>query len=145
MYRAARLARRRAQPRLADLPSPEAMPGIEAATALLDDAISSDSRIVVVADFDCDGATACATGVRGRACSAPATSPTRCPTARCVGYGLTPALVEELAACNPDLLVTVDHGIACHAGIAAARSRGWQVLVTDHHLPAKRCRTRTPS
>ena len=54
-----------AQPRLADLPSPDAMPGIEAAIALLEDAIANDRRIVVVADFDCDGATACATGVRG--------------------------------------------------------------------------------
>ena len=54
------------------------------------------------------------------------------------GYGLSPALVEELAALAPDLLVTVDHGIACHAGIAAAKARGWQVLVTDHHLPGER-------
>ncbi|MGO4779112.1 DHH family phosphoesterase, partial [Lysobacter sp. 2RAB21] len=54
------------------------------------------------------------------------------------GYGLSPALVEELAGLQPDLLVTVDHGIACHAGIAAARERGWQVLVTDHHLPGDR-------
>ncbi|MFL6592332.1 MAG: single-stranded-DNA-specific exonuclease RecJ, partial [Luteimonas sp.] len=50
-------------------------------------------------------------------------------------YGLSPGLVEELSALAPDLLVTVDHGIACLAGIAAARARGWQVLVTDHHLP----------
>src|SRR3546814_5398828 len=51
------------------------------------------------------------------------------------GYGLSPALVDELAPLQPDLLVTVDHGIACHAGIAAAKAHGWQVLVTDHHLP----------
>ncbi len=51
------------------------------------------------------------------------------------GYGLSPGLVDDLAALQPDLLVTVDHGIACHAGIAAAKARGWQVLVTDHHLP----------
>src|SRR5690606_5993223 len=51
------------------------------------------------------------------------------------GYGLSPALVAELAALKPDLLVTVDHGIACHAGITAAKALGWQVLVTDHHLP----------
>ena len=53
------------------------------------------------------------------------------------GYGLSPALVDELAALQPDLLVTVDHGIACHAGIAAAKALGWQVLVTDHHLPGE--------
>ncbi len=51
------------------------------------------------------------------------------------GYGLSPGLVDDLAALQPELLVTVDHGIACHAGIAAAKARGWQVLVTDHHLP----------
>src|SRR3546814_14647380 len=51
------------------------------------------------------------------------------------GYGLSPALVEELAPLQPDLLVTVDHGIACHAGIAAAKAHPWQVLVTHHHLP----------
>src|SRR3546814_20938122 len=51
------------------------------------------------------------------------------------GYGLSPALVEELAALQPELLVTVDHGLACHAGIAAAKAHGWKVLVTGHHLP----------
>ncbi len=56
------------------------------------------------------------------------------------GYGLSPSLVEELAALQPDLLVTVDHGIACHAGVTAAKARGWQVLVTDHHLPGRSCR-----
>ncbi len=126
-----------AQPRLADLPSPEAMPGIEAATALLDEAISSDSRIVVVADFDCDGATACATGVRGLRMLGARNLAYAVPNRAVHGYGLTPALVEELAGLRPDLLVTVDHGIACHAGIAAARSRGWRVLVTDHHLPGE--------
>jgi len=54
------------------------------------------------------------------------------------GYGLSPALVAELAPLRPDLLVTVDHGIACHAGIEAAKALGWQVLVTDHHLPGER-------
>ena len=53
------------------------------------------------------------------------------------GYGLSPGLVDDLAALQPELLVTVDHGIACHAGIAAAKARGWQVLVTDHHLPGE--------
>ncbi|MFT3896220.1 MAG: single-stranded-DNA-specific exonuclease RecJ [Thermomonas sp.] len=126
-----------AQPRLADLPSPDAMPGIDAATALLEDAISNDRRIVVVADFDCDGATACATGVRGLRMLGARNVAYAVPNRAVHGYGLTPALVEELAALRPELLVTVDHGIACHAGIAAARSRGWDVLVTDHHLPGE--------
>ena len=126
-----------AQPRLADLPPPDAMPGIEAATALLEDAISGDRRIVVVADFDCDGATACATGVRGLRMLGARNVAYAVPNRAVHGYGLTPALVEELAALRPELLVTVDHGIACHAGIAAARARGWDVLVTDHHLPGE--------
>jgi single-stranded-DNA-specific exonuclease len=124
-----------AQPRLSQLLPPDGLGGLGAAVALLADAIARDRHILVVGDFDCDGATACAVGVRGL----------RMLGARCVshavpnrmvhGYGLSPALVDELAALRPDLLVTVDHGIACHAGIAAAKARGWQVLVTDHHLP----------
>ena len=126
-----------AQPRLADLPPPDAMPGIEAALALLEDAIANNRRIVVVADFDCDGATACATGVRGLRMLGARNVAYAVPNRAVHGYGLTPALVEELAALDPELLVTVDHGIACHAGIAAARAHGWQVLVTDHHLPGE--------
>ena len=126
-----------AQPRLADLPSPDAMPGIDAATALLETAISNHRRIVVVADFDCDGATACATGVRGLRMLGATHVAYAVPNRAVHGYGLTPALVEELVSLQPQLLVTVDHGIACHAGIAAARARGWDVLVTDHHLPGE--------
>ncbi len=124
-----------ARPRLADLPPPDAMPGIEAATALLEASIASDRRIVVVADFDCDGATACATGVRGLRMLGARNVAYAVPNRAVHGYGLTPALAKELAALRPELLVTVDHGIACHAGIAAARACGWDVLVTDHHLP----------
>lgn len=126
---------RSAMPRLADLLPPAGLKGIDAAVELLCAAITRDARILVVGDFDCDGATGCAVGVRGL----------RLLGARCVlhavpnrvvhGYGLTPGLVEELAEQQPDVIVTVDHGIACHAGIAAAKARGWQVLVTDHHLP----------
>jgi single-stranded-DNA-specific exonuclease len=53
------------------------------------------------------------------------------------GYGLTPAMVDDIAPLAPDLLVTVDHGIACNAGVSAAKGRGWKVLVTDHHLPGE--------
>lgn len=124
-----------ALPRLAHLPPPAALGGIDAATALLAEAIAGDRHIVVVGDFDCDGATACAVAVRGlRLLGATRVSPA-VPNRMVHGYGLSPALVDELAALDPALLVTVDHGVACHAGIAAARARGWQVLVTDHHLP----------
>nr|WP_298126297.1 single-stranded-DNA-specific exonuclease RecJ [uncultured Pseudoxanthomonas sp.] len=126
-----------AQPRLAQLLPPDQLGGLGDATALLADAIAQDRHIVIVGDFDCDGATACAVGVRGlRLLGARHVTPA-VPNRMVHGYGLSPLLVDELAALQPDLLVTVDHGIACHAGIAAAKSRGWQVLVTDHHLPGE--------
>lgn len=126
-----------AQPRLAQLLAPDSLGGLDAATALLADAIAHDRHIVVVGDFDCDGATACAVGVRGLRMLGARRVSHAVPNRMVHGYGLSPALVEELAALQPDLLVTVDHGIACHAGIAAAKARGWQVLVTDHHLPGE--------
>lgn len=124
-----------ARPRLEHLPSPSLLGGMAQASALLSTAIAQDRHIVVVGDFDCDGATACALAVRGlRLMGARRVSPA-VPNRMVHGYGLSPALVGELAALAPELLVTVDHGIACHAGIAAAKALGWQVLVTDHHLP----------
>ncbi|HZX77686.1 single-stranded-DNA-specific exonuclease RecJ [Lysobacter sp.] len=124
-----------AQPRLAHLVAPDRLGGLDAAVALLSQAIAQDRHIVVVGDFDCDGATACAVGVRGLRMLGARRVSHAVPNRIVHGYGLSPALVEELAAMQPELLVTVDHGIACHAGIAAAKSRGWDVLVTDHHLP----------
>ncbi|KAF1017284.1 MAG: Single-stranded-DNA-specific exonuclease RecJ [Stenotrophomonas maltophilia] len=124
-----------ALPRLVNLHAPELMTGIDAAVALLAQAIAEDKRILVVGDFDCDGATACAVGVRGLRMLGAQQVFHAVPNRMVHGYGLSPSLVEELAPLQPDLLVTVDHGIACHAGVAAAKARGWQVLVTDHHLP----------
>ena len=124
-----------ARPKLARLPEPGLMGGMAAATRLLADAITGDRHVVVVGDFDCDGATACAVAVRGLRMLGATRVSHAVPNRIIHGYGLSPALVAELAPMAPDLLVTVDHGIACHAGIAAAKSRGWQVLVTDHHLP----------
>ncbi|MBP3985467.1 single-stranded-DNA-specific exonuclease RecJ [Pseudoxanthomonas helianthi] len=126
-----------AQPKLAGLHSPGSLGGIDAATVLLAEAIAADRHIVVVGDFDCDGATACALAVRGlRLLGAKRVTPA-VPNRMVHGYGLSPSLVEELVGLEPDLLVTVDHGIACHAGIALAKKKGWRVLVTDHHLPAE--------
>ncbi|WP_028918883.1 single-stranded-DNA-specific exonuclease RecJ [Pseudoxanthomonas suwonensis] len=127
-----------ARPRLSGLLPPDALHGLDAATALLHEAISADRHILVVGDFDCDGATACATGVRGLRMLGARRVSHAVPNRMVHGYGLSPALVAELAALQPDLLLTVDHGIACHAGIEAARARGWQVVVTDHHLPGPR-------
>lgn len=131
------IAIEQAQPRLAQLLPPDGLSGLDAATTLLADAIAGDRHIVVVGDFDCDGATACAVGVRGLRMLGARRVSHAVPNRMVHGYGLSPALVDELAALQPDLLVTVDHGIACHAGIAAAKARGWQVLVTDHHLPGE--------
>ena len=124
-----------AQPRLNQLLPPDALLGIDAAARLLADAMAADRHIVVVGDFDCDGATACAVAVRGLRLLGATQVSYAVPNRIVHGYGLSPALVEDLAGMRPDLLVTVDHGIACHAGIASAKARGWQVLVTDHHLP----------
>ena len=126
---------RSAMPKLGDLLPPSQLKGIDAATALLAAAIARDARILVVGDFDCDGATACAVAVRGLRLLGARTVLQAVPNRILHGYGLTPGLVEELSALQPDLVVTVDHGIACHSGIAVAKALGWQVLVTDHHLP----------
>ncbi|MGY1409254.1 single-stranded-DNA-specific exonuclease RecJ [Luteimonas sp. A611] len=124
-----------AQPRLAQLPPPDGLGGLVEAVRLLADAIARDTRILVVGDFDADGATACAVGVRGLRMLGARDVVHAVPNRMLHGYGLSVALVDELAALQPGLLMTVDHGVACHAGVAAAKARGWQVLVTDHHLP----------
>ncbi len=127
-----------AQPRLTGLLPPDALGGIDDAARLLIEAMDADRHIVVVGDFDCDGATACAVAVRGLRLLGARRVSHAVPNRMVHGYGLSPGLVEDLAALSPDLLVTVDHGIACHAGIAAAKAHGWRVLVTDHHLPGER-------
>ncbi|WP_149193521.1 single-stranded-DNA-specific exonuclease RecJ [Luteimonas suaedae] len=127
-----------AQPRLSRLLPPDTLTGIADAAALLADAVADGRRIVVVGDFDCDGATACAVAVRGLRMLGARNVLPAVPNRVIHGYGLSPALVDELAALDPELLLTVDHGIACHAGVTAAKARGWRVLVTDHHLPGER-------
>lgn len=126
-----------AQPKLAQLPTPEGLFGIDRAVELLATAIAENRHILVVGDFDCDGATACATAVRGLRILGATRVSYAVPNRIVHGYGLSPALVEDLTGLQPDLLVTVDHGIACHAGIRAAKALGWDVLVTDHHLPGE--------
>ena len=123
---------------LARLLPPDGLKGAPEAGRLLADAIAQGKRICIVADYDCDGATACAVALRGlRLLGAdPATLGYVVPDRAVHGYGLTPAIVDLARARQPDLLVTVDNGIASHAGVAHARSLGLQVLVTDHHLPA---------
>ncbi len=130
---------------LARLLAPATLKGTAQAAVLLADAIAAGARICVVADYDCDGATACAVALRGLVMlgAAPASVGYVVPDRAVHGYGLTPAIVDlalaqmnPAAADPPALLVTVDNGIASIAGVAHARALGLQVLVTDHHLPA---------
>ena len=123
---------------LAHLLPPSTLQGSAAAAALLADAITAKKNICIVADYDCDGATACAVALRGLALlgAAPGTLHYVVPDRTIHGYGLTPAIVELALAKQPQLLVTVDNGIASFEGVAHARAQGLDVLVTDHHLPA---------
>jgi single-stranded-DNA-specific exonuclease len=123
---------------LAQLLPPTGLHGAPAAAQLLADSIQQRRRIVVVADYDCDGATACAVALRGLAMlgAEPGTLHYVVPDRAVHGYGLTPAIVDLALAHRPDVLVTVDNGIASHAGVSHARRHGLAVLVTDHHLPA---------
>ncbi len=120
---------------LARLPPFGRLKGIDAAAARLADAITRREKIVVIADYDADGATACAVAVRGLAAMG-ASVGFLVPNRFEYGYGLTPEIVAEAAALEPRLIVTVDNGIASHDGVAAAADLGIEVLITDHHLPA---------
>lgn len=101
---------------------------------LLADAIAQNKKLLIVADYDCDGATACAVGLRGlRAFGARVDFIV--PNRFEYGYGLTPEIVRLAHGSNPDILITVDNGIASVEGVAEANRLGMQVLVTDHHLP----------
>ncbi|MCZ8062974.1 single-stranded-DNA-specific exonuclease RecJ [Silanimonas sp.] len=127
-----------AELKLAKLLAPQKLGGIDVAVDLLHAALRRDAHIVVVGDFDCDGATGTAVAVRGLRLLGARHVSYRVPHRIAHGYGLSPALVEEeLAPIAPDLVITVDSGIACLPGVAAAKARGWQVLVTDHHLPGE--------
>lgn len=100
----------------------------------LSDAIQRQEKIVVVADYDADGATACAVAVRGFAMMGLSID-FMVPNRFLDGYGLTPGIVEQVSTRNPDIILTVDNGIASTAGVECARKLGIEVLVTDHHLP----------
>lgn len=119
---------------------PTELNGAAQAAELLAAAIDQARPMAVVADYDCDGATACAVAVRGLALLGAAPGQVRyvVPDRSVHGYGLTPAIVELACAAQPGLrlLITVDNGIASLEGVAEARRRGLDVLVTDHHLPA---------
>jgi single-stranded-DNA-specific exonuclease len=122
------------------LAPPALLKGIGEATALLAEALAREARILVVADFDADGATSCALLVRALALFGAAPGQVRylVPNRFEYGYGLTPEIVALAARQAPDLLVTVDNGISSVEGVVAARDHGIKVLITDHHLPGAR-------
>ena len=121
---------------LADLPKPQLMMGMEEAVTLLAQAVTQQWKIMIVADFDTDGATSCAVAIRGLQAMGAAEIDYIVPNRFVHGYGLTPELLAEIDPDDqPDLLITVDNGIASIAGVQVAHERGMKVLVTDHHLP----------
>ena len=121
---------------LAHLLPPTGLKGIEAAAVLLADAMAANKKLCIVADYDCDGATACAVALRGLRLLGARQVSYIVPDRVVDGYGLTPAIAERVKASGADVLITVDNGIASVDGVARARELGLQVVVTDHHLPA---------
>ena len=117
--------------------APSLLKGMDEAVALLIWAICQEKRILIVADFDADGATSCAVGVRGLTLLGAKCVNYLVPNRFKYGYGLTPEIVALAAQQHPDLIITVDNGISSLEGVRAARQLGIKVLVTDHHMPGQ--------
>lgn len=123
---------------LADLPKPSQLRGMDAAVGLLYQALREQWRVMVVADFDSDGATSCVVMMRGLRMMGLQQIDFIVPNRFVHGYGLTEALLAEIPTENqPNLLITVDNGIASIEGVQQAKERGMKVLITDHHLPGE--------
>lgn len=123
---------------LADLPKPQQLLGMEQAVSLLVTALQQNQHIMIVADFDADGATSCAVAIRGLKAMGAKNVSYIVPNRIEHGYGLTPALLDSLITEQvPDLLITVDNGIASIEGVNAAHEWGMKVIITDHHLPGE--------
>jgi len=122
---------------LARLIPPAELGGLPAAVTLLQDAMTRRQRIVIVGDFDADGATSCALCLRALRAMGAGQVHYLVPNRFEYGYGLTPEIVKVAAALQPDLIVTVDNGISSVDGVAAAKQQGIRVLITDHHLPGE--------
>ncbi|HEX2649226.1 MAG TPA: single-stranded-DNA-specific exonuclease RecJ [Burkholderiales bacterium] len=118
------------------LAPPRLLKGAAEAAALLADAIAAQKRLLIIADYDADGATACAVGMRALSAFG-ARVEYLVPDRFKLGYGLSPELVDLAAGRKPDLLITVDNGIASVEGVARAKQLGIGTLITDHHLPGE--------
>lgn len=116
---------------------PAQLKGADAGAAMLADAITRHERILIVGDYDADGATATAVAVRALRAFGARHVDYFVPDRFRYGYGLTPAIIEAAAPFRPDLVVTVDNGIASIEGAAAARAAGIRLIITDHHLPGE--------
>jgi single-stranded-DNA-specific exonuclease len=131
----------RSQDQLDDAPAkllpPDGLLGARRAAELLADALAQNRRICIVADYDCDGATACAVGLRGlRLLGAQEGQVSFVVPDRALhGYGLTPPIVDMVRAQGAQVLITVDNGMASHEAVDKAHALGMTVIITDHHLP----------
>lgn len=121
--------------RLADLEPASNLKGLNEALTLLYDALLLDQHIMVVGDFDCDGATSTCLAVLALKSMGAKQCSYLVPNRFEFGYGLTPEIVNYAAAQKPDLIITVDNGVASVEGVQRAHELGIKVLVTDHHLP----------
>jgi single-stranded-DNA-specific exonuclease len=120
---------------LSRLPAPSRLSGMTTMIEHLINAIRHDRALLVIGDYDADGATATAVAVKGLRALGLKRVDYLVPNRFEYGYGLTPEIVELAAQRQPELLLTVDNGISSHEGVTAAQSQGMRVLVTDHHLP----------
>jgi len=121
--------------RLQYLQQPDQLKGLEDAVAILVNAVQQQQRVLIVGDFDADGATSCALSVLALSAMGLQHVDYLVPNRFEFGYGLTPEIVAVAAGFKPDVLITVDNGISSIEGVQAAQQRGIKVIVTDHHLP----------
>jgi len=115
----------------------QALTGIEGAVALLSEAIATHKSILIVGDFDADGATSSALSVKALRMMGATRVDYLVPNRFDDGYGLSPDVVDQAAERDADLIMTVDNGVSSLAGVAHAKALGMQVVVTDHHLPGE--------
>ncbi len=127
--------------RLQHLQKPDNLKGLPAAISLLVEAVTQQQRVLIVGDFDADGATSCALSVMALSAMGLKHVDYLVPNRFEYGYGLTPEIVAVAVGFKPDIIITVDNGISSIEGVAEAQKRGIKVIVTDHHLPGQQLPT----